>query len=180
MEILTCHESVPVWSSGVSTTVLRLCVQSHCRAVWCQSWACCPDLGASSQPLQRSAQPFPHSSSCWDLGEFCFHLMLLKILLCYGSARVSHLGACKPRGAQICRSTCCFKLMSGWSSESMMSWVFSDARDPILVTIFSVIPSPSQLSVCKRDYGRSSREVLGTIVASVTKEAIREWIILYL
>lgn len=97
-----------------------------------------------------------------------------KILLCYGSAHVSHLGACKPRGAQICRRTCCFKLMSGWSSASMMSRVFSDARDPILVTIFSVIPSPLQLSVCKRDYGRRSREVLGTIVASVRKEAIRE------
>lgn len=170
--------------------MLHLCIQSHCKAFWHQTWACCPDLGALSQLLQHPACPTaagpppfsPHNSSCWDLGEFCFHLTLLTILLCYGSACVPHLGACKPRETQMCRSTRCLKLMSGWSSTSTMSWVFSNAQDPILVTIFSVSPSPSQLSVCRRDYGKSpyeAYEVLSTVAASVMKEAIREWIIPY-
>lgn len=58
-----------------------------------------------------------------------------------------------------------------------MSRASSDAQDPILVITFSVIPSPSQLSICKRDYRKSLYEVyevLSTIVASGMKEAIRE------
>lgn len=58
-----------------------------------------------------------------------------------------------------------------------MSQVFSDAQDPILVSVFSIIPSPSQLYVRKRDHGKSPYEVdevLGTVVPSIMKDAIRE------